>query len=359
MNTPALESKMLLKTARPVGIVGYGAYLPRYRIKAEEIARVWAQGNVEPPVREKSVPGLDEDTVTIALEAARNALARARIDPGAIKAVWVGSESHPYAVKPTGTIVAEALGATPYVQAADWEFACKAGTEALQAAMGFVGSGMADYALIIGADTAQGRPGDALDYTAAAGGAAFIIGPAQESLAIIEASCSYVTDTPDFFRRSGMNYPSHGARFTGEPAYFHHIEMAARTLMEKTGYKPQDFAYAVFHQPNLKFPQTVAKRLGFAPEQIRDGLLVGEIGNTYAASSLIGLTAVLDIAKPGERILLVSFGSGAGSDSFSILTTEKLPERQPLAPSTRSYIMRRKEVDYALYARFRKLLEME
>lgn len=218
---------------------------------------------------------------------------------------------------------------------------------------------MADYALIIGADTAQGRPGDALEYTAAAGGAAYIIGPAEESLAIVEASFSYVTDTPDFFRRPGMNYPSHGARFTGEPAYFHHIEMAARTLMEELGYKPQDFNYVVFHQPNLKFPQTVARRLGFSPEQIKEGLLVGEIGNTYAASSLIGLTAVLDVAKPGERILLVSFGSGAGSDSFSIVTTDKLPERQALAPSTRSYIGRRKEVDYALYVRFRRKLEME
>jgi hydroxymethylglutaryl-CoA synthase len=297
--------------------------------------------------------------VTIALEAARNALARARIHPELIKAVWVGSESHPYAVKPTGTIVAEAIGATPYVQAGDWEFACKAGTEALQAALGLVGSGMADYALVIGADTAQGRPGDALEYTAAAGGAALIIGPAEESLAIIEASCSYVTDTPDFFRRPNKNYPSHGARFTGEPAYFHHIEMAARTLMEGMGYKPQDFSYAVFHQPNLKFPQTIARKLGFAPEQIKEGLLVGEIGNTYAASSLMGLTAILDVAKPGQRILLVSFGSGAGSDAFSILTTDKLPERQALAPSTRAYIARRKEIDYALYVRYRRKLEME
>ena len=72
--------------------------------------------------------------------------------------MWVGSESHPYAVKPTSTLVAEAIGATPHIQAADWEFACKAGTEAMVAAMGLVGSGMADYALAIGMDTAQGRP---------------------------------------------------------------------------------------------------------------------------------------------------------------------------------------------------------
>ena len=94
------------------------------------------------------------------------------MNPEDLRAVWVGSESHPYAVKPTGTIVAEAIGATPAVSVGDWQFACKAGTEAMQAAFGLVGSGMADYAMAIGADTAQGRPGDALEYTTAAGGAA-------------------------------------------------------------------------------------------------------------------------------------------------------------------------------------------
>ena len=353
-----MGERRLLKPERQVGITGYGAYIPRYRLPASEIARIWAGGAVGLPVKEKAVPGLDEDAATIAIEAARNALARAGIEPGLIRAVWVGSESHPYAVKPTGTIVAEAIGATPHIQAADWEFACKAGTEAFQAAIAFVGSGMADYAMAIGADTAQGRPGDALEYTAAAGGAAYILGPAEESLAIVEASYSFVTDTPDFFRRPYQHYPQHGARFTGEPAYFRHILTAAQTLMEELGYTPADYAYAVFHQPNLKFPQTAAKKLGFTPEQIKDGLLVGEIGNTYAGSSLLGLTAVLDVAQPGDRILLVSFGSGAGSDAFSLIATEELPKRRNLAPFTRQYIQRRKEVDYGLYVRYRRKLEM-
>ncbi len=161
----------LLKPDRPVGIVGYGAYVPRYRLPATEVARMWKGGTGGTPIDEKAVNGLDEDVATMSIEAARDALARAQIDPPEIRAVWVGSESHPYAVKPTTTIVAEAIGAVPTTQAADWEFACKAGTEAMQAAMGFVGSGMAKYALSIGMDTAQGRPGDALEYTAAAGGA--------------------------------------------------------------------------------------------------------------------------------------------------------------------------------------------
>lgn len=347
-----------MKPLREVGIIGYGAYIPRYRLPAAEVARVWTEGHAGLPVEEKSVPGLDEDTATIAIEAARNALARGGIAAQSIRAVWVGSESHPYAVKPTSTIVAEAIGATPQVSAADWEFACKAGTEALQAAMALVGSGMADFAMAIGADTAQGRPGDALEYTTAAGGAAYIIGPREQSLAYLEGSYSYVTDTPDFFRRPYQHYPEHGGRFTGEPAYFKHITHAVEALLQELGYTPGDFAAAVFHQPNTKFPQRVAQMLGFSKEQVRVGLLAPKIGNTYAASSMLGLTAVLDEAKPGDRILLASFGSGAGSDAFSFVVTDLIQERQRLAPTTQAYIARRKPVDYALYVRYRRKLQM-
>lgn len=342
-----------MQTDKPVGIVGYGAYVPRYRLPASEVSRIWTEGTAGLPIKEKSVPGPDEDVITMSVEAARNALARARISPHDLRAVWVGSESHPYAVKPTGTLVAEAIGTAPYTLSADWQFACKAGTEAMQASLGFVGSGMARYALAIGMDTAQGRPGDALEYTAAAGGAAYIIGPAEEALAVIEASHSYVTDTPDFWRRSGETYPEHGQRFTGEPAYFKHITSAAQQMMDMMGTRASDYAYAVFHQPNTKFPQRVGQTLGFTPEQMEDGLLSPVIGNTYAGAAMIGLTAVLDKAQPGDRVLVVSFGSGAGSDAFHIRVTDKAPERAALAPTTAEYIARRTEIDYATYTRLR------
>lgn len=349
---------MLMKPTRNVGIIGYGAYIPRYRLPGNEVDRVWKEGRGGSPVSEKAVPGPDEDTATMSIEAARNALARAGVDPTAIRAVWVGSESHPYAVKPTSTIVAQAIGAVPATLAADWEFACKAGTEAFQAAIALVGSGMADYALAIGADTAQGRPGDALEYTAGAGGAAFILGPAEDSLAIIEGSFSYVTDTPDFFRRPYQHYPQHGSRFTGDPAYFKHVLAAGRQLMESLGTGPEDYAAAVFHQPNPKFPERAAKILGFKPEQTRTGLLCPMVGNTYAGSSMLGLTAVLDKAQAGDRLLLVSFGSGAGSDAISLRVAGKIEECRNLAPHTQAYIERRKAIDYGTYVRYRKKLHM-
>ena len=356
---PTENANLLLKPIKSVGIVGYGAYIPMYRLPAVEVARVWGGSEEGMPIKEKAVAGLDEDVVSMSIEAARNALARAGIDPTLIRAVWVGSESHPYAVKPSATIVAEAIGATPHIQAADMEFACKAGTEAMVAAMGLVGSGMARYALTIGADTAQGKPGDALEYTAGAGAAAFILGAADESLAIINSSYSFVTDTPDFWRREYQRYPEHGQRFTGEPAYFKHVITAAKTLMEASGTTAADYRYVVLHQPNTKFPQRAAKQLGFKEEQHKTGLLSPVIGNTYAGASPIGLTSILDAAQPGERILMVSYGSGAGSDALDITVTDKINERRTKAPSTASYIERRVEIDYAMYARYRGKLTMK
>lgn len=347
---------MFNQPTRPVGIIGFGAYVPRFRLPGAEISRIWTESNSRSPVREKAVPGLDEDTATMSIEAARNALARAAIDPQQIRAVWVGSESHPYAVKPTGTIVAEAIGATPAVLAADWQFACKAGTEAMQAGIGFVGSSMADYVLCIGMDTAQGRPGDALEYTAGAGGAAYILGPAEEAVAVIQRSLSYVSDTTDFWRRPSTHYPSHAERFSGDPGYFGHVIPAAQEMLQATGVSPADYDHVIFHQPNPKFPTRAMAEVGFTPAQWKTGLLVAEIGNTYAGSALIGLAAVLDVAQPGQRILMVSYGSGAGADAFDLQVTERIGATQGRAPTTRDYIRRRTPIDYAQYVRFRKKL---
>jgi hydroxymethylglutaryl-CoA synthase len=340
------------------GIVGYGAYVPRNRITTDEIARQW--GKDPAAIRrgllleEKSVPGHDEDTVTISVAAARAALERAGIDPARVGAVYIGSESHPYAVKPSGTILVEALGIAPHVHVADFEFACKAGTEAMFVALGLVESGRVEYALAIGADTSQGAPNDALEFSASAGGAAFLFGR-HDLLVDVVDTYSYTTDTPDFWRREGEFYPRHGGRFTGEPAYFKHVLAATRGILERTGLQPGDFRFAVFHMPNGKFPQAAGKRLGFTPEQLEVGWLVPRMGNTYSGSSPTGLAAVLDVAGADDLILLTSFGSGAASDSFVLRATALLPDRRGRAPSVRSMLDGPKRyLTYGQYANIRE-----
>ena len=339
------------------GVVSYGAYVPRYRIRPKDIGAVWgsdgeAMGRAL-NIKSKSVPAPDEDVITISVEAARACMAKVDVEPTDIGAIYVGSESHPYAVKPTATVVAEAIGAGPVMTAADFEFACKAGTAAIQTTMGLTLSKMMTYGLAIGADTSQGAPGDALEYSASAGGAAFLIGT-DRVIAEIDHTVSYTTDTPDFWRREGQRYPSHGGRFTGEPAYFKHVLSCAQLLLKQAATKPEDYDYAVFHQPNGKFPVRAGKQLGFKDEQLDAGLLVREIGNTYSGAILVGLSAILDEAEPGERIFAVGYGSGAGSDAFDFTVTPEITKiRRNATPTLKEQLKNAVFLDYATYAKFR------
>ena len=347
-----------------IGIVGYGAYVPKNRITVEEIAAVWGKDgkaiSAGLNVKEKAVAGFDEDACTIAVEAARNAIKDFGIDAQKIGAVYVGSESHPYAVKPTASVVADAINAGPELTAADLEFACKAGTAGIQMCLGLVEAKIPkwiDYGLAIGADTAQGRPGDALEYTAGSGGAAFVIGKKEEEIiATIDETYSFTTDTPDFWRRQHAEFPRHAGRFTGEPAYFRHVIGAANGIMAQTGLKEKDFDYAVFHQPNGKFPIRVAKMLGFEFKKIEQGMITPDIGNTYSGSMMIGLTSVLDKAKPGEKILAVSYGSGAGSDAFVLTATKNIAKKRAKTP-IKKMAEEKRYVSYAQYAKFRRKLK--
>ncbi|MCS7364317.1 MAG: hydroxymethylglutaryl-CoA synthase [archaeon GB-1867-035] len=340
------------------GIVSYGVYTSRFRIR---------EGRME-----RSVPFLDEDAITAAVEAGKIALIHAAIDSKYIKKIYVGSESNPYAVKPIASKVAQVLELGEHagdgvraVDAIDTEFACKAATSMFKdaAALSKYASeeGEDFFAMVIGTDNSQSAPrwapGGELDFFVGFGAAAFIIGN-RDVIAEIEGWYSCTSDTPDFWRRDGQRYPMHGGRFTGEPAYFKHVIKAAEGLMNKMNLKPSDIDYFIPHQPNVRFPLKAARRLGFKDEQCLPGLKVAKFGNTYSGSSPVGLAAVLDIAKPYEKILLVSYGSGAGSDAYLITVTPKITEKR--SRTEKFNIQWQAEnpyltyVDYNLYRKFKE-----
>lgn len=337
------------------GIVSYGVYIPKYRIKPSQIAHAWGKetNGVEKSlgVFEKSVAAVDEDAVTLAVEATLNAQKPLNFDISKIGAITFGSESHPYAVKPSSSTIAGILGLREDLMAVDLEFACKAGTAGIEMLSGLAETKKIEYCLAIGSDVAQSKPADVLEYTAGSGAASFILG-SRDTLADILDFTSFSSDTADFWRRDTEKFPSHGGRFTGEPAYFAHVIGASSLLLQRTKLKPADFAYAVFHMPNGKFPKEAAKRLGFTDEQIESGFTVSQIGNPYSASSLIGLAAILDIAKPKQKIFMCSYGSGAGADAFVFETTPFLKVFQKKNTKTvQSQIQNKQMIDYSLVAR--------
>jgi hydroxymethylglutaryl-CoA synthase len=335
------------------GIVGYGAYTSKFRIK---------EGRIE-----RSVPFLDEDAITAAIESGKLALIHSSLDRSLVGKVYVGSESNPYSVKPIASKVAQVLelgerdknGGVQGVDAVDTEFACKAATSMFKDAVSMVHYPDANvtHAMVIGADNSQAasrnEPGGELDLFVGYGGCAFIFG-VQDVIAEIEGWYSCTSDTPDFWRRDLEPYPSHGGRFTGDPAYFKHVTIAARKLMGKLGLKPHDIDYFVSHQPNVRFPVKVATELGFKEEQYMPGLQVARFGNTYSGSSPIGLAAVLDVAKPNERILMVSYGSGAGSDAYSLFTTPQILEKRRRQKFVIRYQAENKHLKYVDYDTYRK-----
>ena len=342
-----------------VGILSLGVYIPRYRIKAYSIAKVWgkpqdgAAGQFE--IEEKSVACWDEDSMTMALEACRDCFARLRsagikedVLKKGIRRVFFGSESPVYAVNPTSTIIAEFLGMEENYLAYDTQFACRAGTGALISGFDFVRKNQG-YALITASDKAQSSPQDVLEYSAGSGAVALIAGTGEDFLFEVEDCYSISSDTPDFWRTEGARYPSHFGRFTGAPAYFRHVVSAGKTIMKKNNISPSEFEFLVLHMPNLKFPLRAAKMLGFTKKQIEPSLLVRQIGNCYSASALLGLASVLEKAKGGERILLVSYGSGAGSDAFILKVGRRVKK---LRPKISDLLKRRKEISYTKYLRF-------
>lgn len=338
-----------------IGIVSYGTYIPKYRIKPSQIASAWGKQvqDVEKSlgVNEKSVASVDEDAVTLAVEATLNATAPLDFDLNKIEALTVGSESHPYAVKPSSSTIAGILGLPENLLAVDLEFACKAGTAGLELLSGLTESKKIKYCLAIGSDVAQSKPADVLEYTAGSAAASFILG-SRGTLANILDFTSFSSDTPDFWRRDTEKFPSHGGRFTGEPSYFAHVLGASRLLLDKAKLTPKDFDFAVFHMPNGKFPKEAAKRLGFSDSQLKPGFIVPQIGNPYSASSMVGLAATLDIAKPNQKIFMCSYGSGAGSDAFVFETTPLLKNFQRRNKSSvQSQIKDKQMIDYSLMAR--------
>lgn len=339
-----------------VGVVSYGFYVPKYRIKTEVIANVWGKNPEDVKrsllISEKAVAGIDEDSLTMAFESASSALLDAKIDLSKIKVVLFGSETHPYAVNPASTILAEFLGIEKNYLAYDTQFACKAATGALISAQALIKSGYSDYALITGSDKGMGKTHDVLEYTAASGSVSLLLGKDDLILEILDFE-TFSSDTPDFWRREGIRYPSHGGRFTGKPSYFYHIEEASKSLFKKTGLTTKDFSYAVFHMPNGKFPIQVAKSLGFTDGQIKDSLTINYLGNSYTASALIGLMAVLEKAKPGDLIFLCSYGSGAGSDSFVLKVTKNILKRRK---EFTQIIKDKKYIDYPTYLKFMEII---
>jgi hydroxymethylglutaryl-CoA synthase len=351
------------EVGRP-GIVSFGAYVPYGRVELDAFSEQWG---ISPQLSRAyrlngrnrvAVPAADEDAVTLGVAAAERCLAAKRHQAIRIGSVMMGSESHPYAVKSSSAIIAEALGLTPSAFAVDLEFACKGGSAAVMLSAALARATPDALALAIGADCPQSAPGSLLEASVGAAAAALLVGCGADVIATIDATASTTTDLTDFWRRDGARYPSVVGKFSIDEGYLAHSRATAERLMTEARLAPSDFAHAVFHQPYASLPGALGKSLGFRAEQLRTGLAAAKIGNSYSAACLLGLCLVLENAAPGDRILLVSFGSGAGSDGFVLTATNEIDafrERRGATAAPLSVELGSDHVDWLTYGQFAAL----
>jgi hydroxymethylglutaryl-CoA synthase len=267
----------------------------------------------------------DQDTYTLALEACEDAL---RYENRAeIGACYFGTETKPYAVKSTASMLVTALGLREDIFAADMEFACKAGTSAMQVVAALTEAGRIQSGIAIGSDIAEAQQGDVLADNVGSGAVGVVIS-SQDYFAQIIDYVSVADDVSDFWRSHNSSTPVHEGRFTGAGGYLKYVEKAYHLIQDKSRFTNDEIDHVVLHMPNSKFPFKILDQLGLDHSLINSSFVFDKYKNCFSACTLLGLRACLEKAKPGQNIVMISYGSGAGADAFLIKTNDLILEFQ-------------------------------
>ena len=334
------------RATMPAGIRCYGAYVPMTRLPLAALGA----GPVREGGPEKAVAYYDEDSVTMAVSAAVDCLAG--LDRACVDELIFASTSYPLREKQGAALIAKALDLRRDVRTTDTSGSLRAGTGALETALHTVTAGAARNVLVIASDCRMGAPRGALDAKLGDGAAAFLVGD-ESPIASFEASYAVVDELQDVWRHEGERFThSWEDRFVVQEGYLPNASDVVKGLLEKSGRAPGDFARLALYGPDARALAGVAKRLGFAPEQIQDPLF-GRLGNTGTAFAPMLLVGALEQARPGERLLCVSYGDGAHALSF--VTTEHLEKLEPRRGLAWHLARRRTLPGYDSYLRSRGL----
>jgi len=335
-----------------VGIVSFGAYIPFYRINRAEFGRAW--GGFAMP-GETAVAAHDEDSITMAMEAATDCLRG--INPGSIDALFFATTTSPYKEKLGSSILAAALDFSPETRTMDITGTLRAGTTAINAALDAVNAGSANYVLVAAADCRLGAPSGDFEQILGSGAAAVLIGKGN-LVAEVERRYSLTDEFSGVWRSDGDIFlRSWEDRMVLDKGYSSLLPQAMGTLMQQHSLAPDDLAKVVYDAPtNISRHAGVAQRLKLDAGQVQDPMFL-TVGNTGAAMATMMLAAALEEAKPGDRMLLASYGNGA--DAFLLQVTpsiEKLGTRRGIKQHVRS---KRIITSYETYLKWRGIIPLE
>jgi hydroxymethylglutaryl-CoA synthase len=323
------------------------------------LSEILKANNLPPPLMdvEKAIPNSDEDVVTMAAEAAANAVRHSGIPPEKIEAVYLGTTSSPYTERMIATTIAAHIGLPSTATIMEFGGSARAGTSALLACMDLINAGRAKYGIVIGADTLLGAPGSMLEFYSGSGAGALVLGR-DNMIAELEGANSSSSEFADKWKRSGDLYErdSGDDRFSREYGYTRIVVEAASGLMKMLGKSSKEFKYVV--QQLLPFgldPSKgidTSKKMGFDMPNLMPGVTFNSFGETGAAYVFLGLAQVLEQAKPNDRIMLLSYGGGC-SDAVSLKVTPTTEGRKNTFFSMKNFQKFKETVNYNQYAKLK------
>ena len=335
------------------GITSFGAYIPFYRLTHKEIARAWGgrAGNGE-----RAVANVDEDSITMAVEAVRDLLAN---DQGrGVDGLMFASTTSPYSEKQASALIATAADLRHDVRTADYTNSPRAATTALRAAIDTLAAGSAANVIVTAADTRLGQPKSANERGFGDAASALQVGR-EGVIASLIAAHSTVDEITDVWRQAGDRFTAGWEeRFAVTQGYQRVVRQTVAEMFERTGIGPGQIAKAVFYAPDQGSLAGVARSLGLNAGQIPDHMF-NSVGSTGAAMPLLVLSSVLEEARPGEKLLVVGYGSGCDALMFEVrdeIDTVRSGRRR----GVRGHLASKGYLEsYEQYSRFRDLIQTE
>jgi hydroxymethylglutaryl-CoA synthase len=337
-----------------VGITSFGAYIPLYRLNRAEIGRAW---DIPAPPGERAVANYDEDSLTMAVEAARDCLKGIKLD--SIDGLFFASTTAPYKDKQTAATIAMVLGIDRESVTMDFSGSLRCGTNAMRAAVDAVGSGSASNILVVASEMRLGSPAGANEISFGDGAAAILIG-SKAVVAEVEGSHSIYEELQDFWRSDkDVFVRSAEDRFIVDEGYNKVIPTAVSGALKKFNLTTKDFSSCVLYVPNQRQVGVLAKKLGFDPKAQSKDALFSNVGDAGSAMAIMSLVQTLEEARNGSRIMLVAYGNGC--DVFSLKMTDDI-ERARVTDRmgvTKQIASKRMLGNYNRYLRWRELVPVQ
>ena len=336
------------------GIVGYGVYIPKLRVKREEFATLWKMGRQG----ENSVANIDEDIYTMAAEVALNACTHSDISNRSdLGLIYMGTASAASLENSPLGVLVDILDLPSRIDLSHFTSSTNSSLAALKSCFDAIASNRKKYGLVIGSESREVSPGTAIELHAGAGAAGFMLGK-ERVIAAIERIATYGDLFYDRWSTPGNpRLKEYEPRFTQKYGYHEHIVGAVQSFFAESSDKMSDFNHVAMYQFDERNMRQVAKALKIQEEQLKCSNMFNDVGDLGAASAFLKLCAILDEAKPGDRVLVVSYGSGM-ADVMSLKVTDEI-NRKKNTKSVKDYIGSKEYISYPEVLKRKKHIKKE